>query len=128
MKSKSKMTTGERRDRSRIAKILHSQSFIAGSLVEMKRKCGKPNCKCNDGELHASFYLAARFNGKRKMIYVPKWLEKRVEEQVNAYQTVMTLMQSVSDQNVMALLKEKKIGQSGENSKSKPAKKRGTKK
>lgn len=123
MKSKSKMTIGERRNRSRIAKILHSQSFITGSLVEMKRKCGKPNCKCNDGELHVSLYLAARFNGSRKMIFIPKRLEKRVEEQVNAYQTVLTLMQSVSDQNVLTLLKEKKLGRGGENSKRKPAKK-----
>ena len=123
MKSKSKMTTVERKDRSQIAKILHSQSFIAGSLVEMKRKCGKPNCKCNDGELHASFYLAARFNGKRKMIYVPKYLEQSVQRQINAYQTVMTLMRSVSDQNVLAFLKEKKIRQDGENSKRKPTKK-----
>ena len=34
--------------------IPRSRKVIKGSLVELKRTCGKPNCRCQKGEKHIS--------------------------------------------------------------------------
>jgi len=56
--------------------------MVAGSLFQMRRHCGNPRCKCARGELHASWYLSRRQEGKTKLIYigrvVPDWLSRRV--------------------------------------------------
>lgn len=51
--------------------ILNSNLLIKGMLYEMKRVCGKPNCKCAKSSYrHASYYLSKSEKGKPKMFYV----------------------------------------------------------
>lgn len=45
---------------------------IAGSVYEIKRKCGKPNCKCARGELHRRMVLSTKIEGKTKLHSIPK--------------------------------------------------------
>jgi hypothetical protein len=53
--------------------ILHADFHTDGSLVEKYRKCGKPGCKCAQGELHGpALYLSRRVDGKTRYDYVPK--------------------------------------------------------
>ncbi|MDO8636453.1 MAG: hypothetical protein Q7R34_09470 [Dehalococcoidia bacterium] len=54
-------------------KALRSQAMVRGSLLELMRKCGKPSCKCQRGELHGpNFYLSLPKPGKRsRMVPVP---------------------------------------------------------
>lgn len=54
-------------------KALRSQAMVRGSLLELMRKCGKPGCKCQRGELHGpNFYLSLPKPGKRsRMLPVP---------------------------------------------------------
>ena len=54
-------------------KALRSRAMVRGSLLELMRKCGKPGCKCQRGELHGpNFYLSLPKPGKRsRMLPVP---------------------------------------------------------
>ena len=42
-----------------------------GSLYTLRRKCGKPNCHCNRGELHESTVLSYRGQGRPRNISPP---------------------------------------------------------
>ena len=44
------------------------ESLLPGSLYTLRRKCGKPNCRCTRGELHESTVLSYRGQGRPKNI------------------------------------------------------------
>ena len=45
--------------------------MVQGSLYQLRRKCGKPNCRCARGELHASWVLSRSESGKNHLYSVP---------------------------------------------------------
>ena len=50
--------------------------LLPGSLYTLRRKCGKPNCRCNRGELHESTVLSYRGQGRpRNISPLPEQLE-----------------------------------------------------
>jgi hypothetical protein len=97
MRPRSTLPDPERRARSRLTQILHNEPLILGSLVTMKRTCGKPGCQCTQGKLHPALYLAVRVGGKRKMIHVPQPLQQPVRQWVAHYQEVWHLMEQISE-------------------------------
>jgi hypothetical protein len=59
------------------------REMLPGSFVERTRKCGKPNCRCANGErLHAEFLLSVLLNGKPKTIHVPMEMAEEVRSRV----------------------------------------------
>jgi hypothetical protein len=46
--------------------------MIQGSFYLLRRKCGKPNCHCASGSLHASWVLTRSQAGKDRIYSVPK--------------------------------------------------------
>lgn len=65
-----------------LQQVLRPSPMIGGSLYQMRRRCGNPRCKCGRGDLHASWYLSRRQEGRTKLTYigriVPDWLAKRI--------------------------------------------------
>ncbi len=45
--------------------------LLPGSLYTLRRKCGKPNCRCSRGELHESTVLSYRGQGRPRNIAPP---------------------------------------------------------
>jgi len=45
--------------------------LIRGSLVVLKRKCGKNNCRCIQGQLHETTALSYSFEGKTRILGIP---------------------------------------------------------
>jgi hypothetical protein len=45
--------------------------LLPGSLYTLRRKCGKPSCRCNRGELHESTVLSYRGQGRPRNISPP---------------------------------------------------------
>ena len=107
MRNKSSMTRAEREARSKAVKIVSSELFVQGSLIEMARVCGKKNCKCTRGEKHISLYLAVRKDNKRKMIFIPKNLEKEARLLVKAYQKIKRSLETISDNCIKRLIQTK---------------------
>ncbi len=47
---------------------LAREPLLPGSLYSLRRKCGKPNCRCSRGELHESTVLSYRGQGRPRNI------------------------------------------------------------
>jgi len=107
MRHRSHWPATERAARSRLAKLLHDRVLVRGGLVEMSRKCGKPNCTCTRGRPHVSLYLAARVGRERKMIYVPPDWERSVRAWVKAYREAEELIERISQSCLEGFLKDK---------------------
>jgi len=50
---------------------LGREPLLPGSLYALRRKCGKPTCRCNRGELHESTVLSYRGQGRPRNISPP---------------------------------------------------------
>lgn len=107
MKHRGQFPEKQRRARSKLARIIHGRVFICGSLVTLSRLCGKPGCKCTKGEKHVSLALSVRFRGKRKMIHVPKRMEKDVQKMVARHKEIKRLLDAVSQDEVERFLGKK---------------------
>ena len=54
------------------------EPLLPGSLYTLRRKCGKPNCRCTRGELHESTVLSYRGQGRpRNVSPAPEQIESR---------------------------------------------------
>lgn len=50
---------------------------LSGSLALTHRRCGKPNCRCVDGEGHPVWSLTFRVNGRKRVERIPdEWVEQ----------------------------------------------------
>jgi hypothetical protein len=107
MKHRGQFTRSERFARSRLAKLVHDQPFLCGSLVSLNRVCGKEGCKCSRGELHPGLCIALRVGEKRKMIYVPQALEATARRWVATYQEAWRMMEEISQACFERFLKGK---------------------
>jgi hypothetical protein len=59
---------------------------IKGTVYELKRRCGKPGCKCARGELHARMVVSASQGGKTKLQVIPHGFLVEVQTKVRRYQ------------------------------------------
>lgn len=83
--------------RSRLTQIVSGCPFSRGYLQEVRRVCGKPNCRCTRGAKHRALQLLYREGGRTRQIYVPVAWEARVREWVNNYRTLRQVMKEVAD-------------------------------
>jgi len=90
------MNAQERRSRSALARLATQRGLLRGNLLLRRRVCGKPNCKCTRGELHASLYLVFSEGGKLRQLFIPKTWESRVRLWVQDYHEVRRLLEEVS--------------------------------
>ena len=63
--------TGRQIDR-QIRALMERTPLVRGGVYRLRRKCGKPGCRCARGELHESWVLLARQEGVQRMRAVPK--------------------------------------------------------
>jgi hypothetical protein len=59
---------------------------IKGTVYELRRRCGKPGCKCARGELHARMVVSASEKGKTRLRVIPRGFLVEVQERVRRYQ------------------------------------------
>ena len=59
---------------------------IKGTVYELKRRCGKPGCKCFRGELHARMVVSASEGGKTRLQVIPHGFLVEVQAKVRRYQ------------------------------------------
>jgi len=90
------MTAQERRSRSALAQLVSQRGLVRGNLLQRRRVCGKPNCKCTRGELHASLYLVFSEGGKLQQLFVPKRWEPVVRQWVADYHDARRLLEEIS--------------------------------
>jgi hypothetical protein len=94
---RSSLSAAERNFRSRLAQLVHDAWFLRGTLAIRSRPCGKPNCHCARGELHASLYLVQSRQGKLRQLSIPKQWEDRVRQTVSNYHEMQRLIEEISE-------------------------------
>jgi hypothetical protein len=83
---------------SELHQVLGPPGLILGSLVTMRRSCGKQACHCRKSSRHRhrSLYVAVRLGRQRKLLYVPPEWEERVADWVARYNDVRELLTKIS--------------------------------
>ena len=107
MPSRSQRPAKERHARSRVVGDVAKNPLLRGSLVVMRRQCGKPGCHCQQGEKHTSLYLAVRAGKRRTMIYIPPAREEMVREWVQRGRQIDDVLDFISGQCLEQMLAEK---------------------
>lgn len=90
------MSVPERQARSALARLVTQRGLLRGNLLQRRRVCGKPHCRCTRGELHASLYLVFSEGGKLRQLCVPRAWEARVRQWVAEYHDARRLLEQIS--------------------------------
>jgi hypothetical protein len=69
-----------------IESFFSDRPVIKGTVYELKRKCGKPGCKCAQGELHARMVVSASEGGKTRLRAIPRGFLVDTQQRVKRYQ------------------------------------------
>ena len=94
--SKGAMSPREREIRSRINQLVSTAALARGHLSVREKVCGKPNCRCAQGEKHLAFYLVASEDGRLRQLFIPRKMEREARECIEAYQEVRELLEELS--------------------------------
>ena len=62
-----------------------SGPMTPGSLYLLRRKCGKPTCRCAQGHLHEAWVLTRSDQGQAKLLSVPPAQRARLRQLTQIY-------------------------------------------
>ena len=68
-----------------LRRLQRSDPMVQGSFYLLRRKCGKPNCRCARGQLHPAYVLTRSEQGKDRLYTVPKDQRARVRQWAAEY-------------------------------------------
>jgi hypothetical protein len=88
------------------------EEVLRGSLVVRSLRCGKPNCRCADGEGHPATYLSVTLPGGRtEQISLPSDLVPLVERQIANYHAWWNAIEEISAVNreLLRVEREKRV-------------------
>lgn len=91
------MKANDHQLRSQLAQIVSSGGIIRGTLLERRRTCGKPSCRCARGRKHRSVYLVLSDGKRQRQLYVPKAWESKVREWVANCRELKHLINQISE-------------------------------
>jgi len=93
----------EHRRRRLAAQLGRCGDLIRGSLVANRRRCGKPQCRCAQGELHESLAFTFKSGGRSRLVHVPGGLDGVARRAARAYATLRRVVEELSEVNVSLL-------------------------
>jgi hypothetical protein len=92
------------------ARLGDVEQVLAGSLVEQTRRCGKPGCRCVEGEPHGPYvYFAPKSAGRGRVKYVPASLVAAVRARLARGEQVEVVLAEISSINA-ELLARRELG------------------
>ena len=95
--SRSRFPPSERGWRSRLAKLVHDEPLLRGTLSTREITCGKATCRCARGHKHLCLYLTCSRGGRVHQLFIPKDIEQDVRKWVHNYRTVRELLEKLSE-------------------------------
>jgi hypothetical protein len=72
-------------------------AFVQGSFCVRSVKCGRPGCRCSQGEPHEAYVLTRKVRGKTATTHVPRDLREEVRSWAEQYRQIKGLIRQVSD-------------------------------
>lgn len=95
------LLTRRRRLAARLGEV---EQVLTGSLVEQTRRCGKPGCRCAEGEAHGPYaYFVPKVAGRGRAKYVPSSLIAAVRARLARGEQVETVLAEISAINAELL-------------------------
>ena len=88
-----------------MAELSGSEGMVRGSIVETRKKCGRPDCECARGRLHPHRYLSTGGKGRNRIVYVSDAEKAAFSRGVAAYDRAWKLICRISEINIR-LIKE----------------------
>jgi hypothetical protein len=83
--------------------------MLPGSFVERQRACGKPPCRCADGQhLHTQYQLSVLSEGKLKTYNVPAGEVEEVRRRVELHRRFQQVAATIAHLNLRRWLRAKK--------------------
>ncbi len=107
MPTRTQHSPQERQARSQAVQRLARQPLLRGSIVVMKRSCGKKTCHCQRGEKHRSIYLEVYSRSRQKLVYIPRALEASVRQAIQTAREVRRLVDEISQHCLEDLTRQK---------------------
>jgi len=77
-----------------------AEEILRGSIVMVKRYCGKVNCRCLKGHKHRSLYISQSNKGESRLVYIPQRSEKEVRRLIRNYRRWKSAMEEISRINM----------------------------
>jgi len=71
-----------------IRPFFSDRPVIKGSVYELKRKCGKPGCKCAQGQLHRCMVVSSSEEGRTRLTVIPRGFLVDIQDKAQRYQGV----------------------------------------
>ena len=90
-----------------LEKIKSLDNVIRGSIFEMKRFCGKKNCKCMKTNMpHKSLFLSFRYRGKTTLIPIKKEQIPEIKARISDYKKLKAAIDELAKLNAELLRAE----------------------
>ena len=84
------------------------EDVLPGTLVLGHRRCGKPSCRCAQGEGHASWTLTFMSDHKKRVEHIPADMVEEVQRRVDAGRAFKDALADVMSANAELLVLERK--------------------
>ncbi len=78
-------------------------ALLRGVLFTLRRKCGKPSCRCATGEVHESPALAYPAGGRTKTMTLTAHDVARVSAALERYRLARQALDSAADAEIASL-------------------------
>jgi len=95
--SRTQFAAAERALRSRLAKLIHEEPLLRGTLSVRRVTCGKAGCRCAQGRKHPALFLSSSREGITRQVFIPAELETEIRQWVDNYHQVRDLLEAVSE-------------------------------
>jgi hypothetical protein len=68
-----------------VRRMQQAEAMCPGSLYLLRRRCGKPTCRCRQGELHATWVVTRSEAGRVRLYRVPERERAAVRRLTDGY-------------------------------------------
>ena len=68
-----------------LRRLQRSEPMVQGSFYLLRRKCGKPNCRCARGQLHPAWVLTRSEQGQDRLYTIPAEERARLRQWAGEY-------------------------------------------
>lgn len=81
---------------SRVRQLTARGPVLAASLVDVSLRCGRPGCRCEQGEQHPKKYVTLLVGGRTKKVYVPIDLVEEVRGWIREHKRLKMLVREIT--------------------------------
>lgn len=93
-----------------VSQVGRGMEMLRGSLIVLRRRCGKPNCRCVTEGPHETPALSWSQDGKTKMITLRAEQVREVRAAVTAYKKALTVLDRKAQSGLRELRRRQVAG------------------